>query len=396
MKSVPLSKIETWNAHELLAEELFCLQNLSHPNIVRFFEAFQDYKYIHIVTECLLGGDLLTHIERNNVFNEKIAAKLLKDVFSVVNFLHKKNICHRDIKAENLMFDETLESVKVIDFGLATLFKNEKERKFSFLVGSPFYIAPEILKGECTGMGCDVWSLGVLTYVILIGKPPFYEQETNKLWEEIINGKLDFIKEISNEAKDLIKEMMNKEKYERISIEKAVNHQWFEKNIEKKKDSIIFLEGIKGSIRKCCLYMLKRKKRKHKNKIHQIFENILMNFLKNTTWKIMEQLFYFIDYDKTGMINQIKIVEFLDKCGFDFNKNDKEIISNFILNENNSVEFYDFSCAIMEGDFKFNFDVFPQVLKHADIDECGGFSIKDFRYALKRRGYNMEVIFKKN
>ena len=158
------------------------------------------------------------------VVSEKKARKLMFELFSTVKYLHRNRIVHRDIKPENLLFDAGQKTLKLIDFGLS---KQDEITDMKTVLGSPYYIAPEILLKRGYDKACDVWSLGVLLYLILQGTPPFFEENIHDLFNAIETRELVFIKDISAEAKDLIQRMLRKNPNERISIEDALRHKFF-------------------------------------------------------------------------------------------------------------------------------------------------------------------------
>ena len=143
---------------------------LDHPNINKLFEVFQWKQQFVLVNELCEGGDLFTMIKNNKTFTEKKVAELMKQILSGVVYMHKQNIMHRDLKPQNILYDTESKMLKIIDFGTATEYNpNEKHH---LLVGTPYYIAPEVIKGQYTEK-CDVWSCGVILYILLSGSPPF-------------------------------------------------------------------------------------------------------------------------------------------------------------------------------------------------------------------------------
>lgn len=154
-----------------LNSEIKILQMLDHPNIVKLYEVYQDPKNIYMITEYLEGGELFDMILKSRNFNENIAAKIMKQVLSAVAYCHSKKIVHRDLKPENLLLasNDSFE-IKVIDFGLSRTFSPDKSMYSK--MGTPFYIAPEVLKKKYNEK-CDIWSCGVILYILLSGNPPF-------------------------------------------------------------------------------------------------------------------------------------------------------------------------------------------------------------------------------
>ena len=154
-----------------LTNEIKIMKQLDHPNIVKLYEIYQDTRNIYLITEYLEGGELFDLILKSKHFNENIAAKIMKQLLSAIAYCHSKKIVHRDLKPENLLIVKTnTYEIKVIDFGLSRTF--EPNKNMYSRMGTPFYIAPEVLKKKYNEK-CDVWACGVILYILLSGNPPF-------------------------------------------------------------------------------------------------------------------------------------------------------------------------------------------------------------------------------
>ena len=175
----------------MLKNEIETLHRTDHPNIAKFFETFEDEKYVHIVMELCSGGDLFDNIIKKGHFTENEAAEIMKKILSAINYLHSLNICHRDLKPENFLFstEGSHHEVKVIDFGLCRKFCENSD--MHSVVGTPFYVAPEVLYGNYN-KECDVWSLGVILYALLVGYPPFRGRTSEEIFNAVRKGKVDF------------------------------------------------------------------------------------------------------------------------------------------------------------------------------------------------------------
>ena len=218
---------------KLLEEELFILTQVDHPNIVKFHQSFIDYRYVHIVMEFCTGGELFDRIVAAQKFTEKHAAEIMSQMLSSIKHLHEHNIVHRDLKPENfLMETKDLNSeVKLIDFGLSKRWNtSEGADKMHTVVGTPYYVAPEVLRGEYDKM-CDVWSLGIILYVFLCGYPPFEGDNNKEIFKNVLKSKLEFDPAdwdtVSNQAKDLVSKMLSKDPKHRISAQECLEHPWF-------------------------------------------------------------------------------------------------------------------------------------------------------------------------
>jgi calcium-dependent protein kinase len=145
---------------------------MDHPNILKLYEVFEDQKFIHLVTELCQGGELFDYILEKRKFSEKTAAHFMKQLFQAIAYCHRKGIVHRDLKPENLLLEQHSEtaSIKVIDFGTSALI--DPKKVLSQKLGTPYYTAPEVLKSNYNEK-CDVWSCGVIMYIMLCGYPPF-------------------------------------------------------------------------------------------------------------------------------------------------------------------------------------------------------------------------------
>lgn len=220
-----------------LKREVSLLSELHHRNIIKIFETYEDVNYFYMVMQYCKGGTLYGKIREQGSFSEKDAAKVLKQVIKAVRYLHRNGVCHRDIKPENLLFSSSKQNrLKLIDFGLS-LKKDYWSKSMSEVVGTVYYIAPEVIHGNYD-MRCDVWSLGVLMFFLLSGKLPFYAKDPELVMNKIIQQNLSYTSEwnkISKEAKDLVSRLLCKNKKNRISIEDAYKHEWFQ--IDQKEEN---------------------------------------------------------------------------------------------------------------------------------------------------------------
>jgi calcium-dependent protein kinase len=195
--------------------EIEILRKISHPNITNIFEIFADSKKYYVIMEFLEGGELFDAITSIGSFTEESACQVMKQLLSAIFYLHSNNIVHRDLKPENIMLLQKPENgnyhIKIIDFGTAKIFKPGK--KMNKFIGTSYYIAPEVLK-ERYDEKCDIWSCGIILYILLCGYPPFNGNTNVEIFHAIQNQNPLFAGEewddITNEAKELIKLMLRK------------------------------------------------------------------------------------------------------------------------------------------------------------------------------------------
>jgi calcium-dependent protein kinase len=195
----------------MITTETRVLKEMDHPNIARMFETFEDKKRVYIVSEICKGGELFDEIIRRGSFCERDAAMVIKQVLNCINYCHSNNVVHRDIKPENILLEsnKAFDQIKMIDFG-SSLF-NDPNSKLKEKLGTPYYIAPEVLNANY-GSKCDIWSIGVLTYILLCGYPPFNGDGDEGVMKAVKRGKYAFGKEewgeVSSTAKDFIKSLL--------------------------------------------------------------------------------------------------------------------------------------------------------------------------------------------
>lgn len=214
-----------------LQRELLYLKTSDHPNTVRLYEVFEDSKNVSMVMDYLSGGELYDKLEKKGKFPEPEAAAIMYKLFHAVSHLHFRGICHRDLKPENFLFDSKREDaeIKIIDFGLGNKFDALNE--MHTVVGTPYYVAPEVLRRNY-GKECDIWSLGVIMYAILVGFPPFNGSSDQEIQRKVLKGDFSFKypewETISKEAKDLIKNLLNVEPQKRLPANEVLNQPWFQ------------------------------------------------------------------------------------------------------------------------------------------------------------------------
>ena len=242
-----LSKLNIKNLIKF-RREVDILIKMDHPNIIKLYEVFESQNSLYLIMEECHGGELfdriLKRIENNMMYTEKEACEIILQVMGAIEYCHNKGVAHRDLKPENLLYlkegSEENNPLKIIDFGLSRDINLKK--LLSSKVGTAYYVSPEILAGQYNEK-CDVWSAGVILYVLLSGEPPFNGPSDGVIYSKIKQLKFNFPekkwKNISNEAKDLLSKMLLPEK-DRLSASQVLLHPWF--NLV--KDNKIPLEKI--------------------------------------------------------------------------------------------------------------------------------------------------------
>jgi len=212
-----------------LKTEVAILKQVKHPNIVCLKDLYETPQNLYLIMELVTGGELFDKIVEKGQYTEKEAATTVKKVLSSVDYLHSVNIAHRDLKPENLLLrgdDET--DVMLSDFGLSKIINQDTMMETA--CGTPYYVAPEVLSAQGYDKEVDLWSIGVITYLLLCGFPPFYGETLPEVFEQIMKADYDFPDpywtDISKDAKDFISKLLVVDSKKRLTAKQAMQHPW--------------------------------------------------------------------------------------------------------------------------------------------------------------------------
>jgi serine/threonine protein kinase len=219
---------------EYILREVNIMKSMSHDNVVNTFDIFDSKEYLYIVLEFMEGGELFDVIANAGTFSEQNASQVMRDVIKGVQYLHMHAIVHRDIKPENVLCKEKSWplKVKLADFGLANFAEDGtvQESRAGCIVGTPGYVAPEVVKREEYGPAVDLWACGVLLYIMLSGKMPFYGRDDNECLRRIAKGEYSFPdrewSNISPDGKSLVKALLQVDPAKRLTADSALQHKW--------------------------------------------------------------------------------------------------------------------------------------------------------------------------
>lgn len=213
-----------------LQEEVSVLRSIDHPNIIKLYDFYEEKKMFFMVIELMEGGELFERIVKKTFYNEKEARDLIRILLDALAYLHSRNIVHRDLKPENLLLKSPYNDfdIKLADFGFA---KQVNGKSLDTQCGTPGYVAPEILKGVKYGSEVDMWSCGVIVYILLGGYPPFHDDNHAILYRKIKAADYSFEpqywEQVSEDAIDLIKKMLVVNPDSRLTAHQALRHPWF-------------------------------------------------------------------------------------------------------------------------------------------------------------------------
>ncbi|XP_057975315.1 CDPK-related kinase 5 isoform X2 [Malania oleifera] len=231
VKVIPKAKMTTAIAIEDVRREVKILRALTgHKNLVQFYDAYEDHENVYIVMELCEGGELLDRIlSRGGKYGEEDAKAVMIQILNVVAFCHLQGVVHRDLKPENFLFmaKDEKSQLKAIDFGLSDFVKPDE--RLNDIVGSAYYVAPEVLHRSYS-TEADVWSIGVIAYILLCGSRPFWARTESGIFRAVLKADPSFDElpwpSLSSEAKDFVKRLLNKDPRKRMTAAQALDHPW--------------------------------------------------------------------------------------------------------------------------------------------------------------------------
>ncbi|XP_068423683.1 calcium/calmodulin-dependent protein kinase type II subunit gamma isoform X23 [Clinocottus analis] len=217
--------------HQKLDREARICRLLKHPNIVRLHDSISEEGFHYLVFDLVTGGELFEDIVAREYYSEADASHCINQILESVSHIHQHDIVHRDLKPENLLLASKMKgaAVKLADFGLAIEVQADQQAWFGF-AGTPGYLSPEVLRKDPYGKPVDIWACGVILYILLVGYPPFWDEDQHKLYQQIKAGAYDFPSPewdtVTPEAKNLINQMLTINPAKRITADQAIKHPW--------------------------------------------------------------------------------------------------------------------------------------------------------------------------
>ncbi|KAF7458403.1 calcium-dependent protein kinase CDPK5 [Cryptosporidium felis] len=304
VKIILKPKLENINR---LKREILIMKRLDHPNIIKLFEVFEDTNYLYFVMEICTGGELFDRIIKRGHFSERYAAVIMRQVFSAIAYCHSNEFMHRDLKPENLLFSDSSPNslLKVIDWGFAA--KCPKTHKFTSVVGTPYYVAPEVLYGSYSKL-CDLWSAGVILYILLCGYPPFHGKDNVEILRKVKIGQYSLEhnswKYVSDSAKDLIRRLLMIDPNKRISAQDALNHPWIKSLISSPStaDASYFTNDVCNSL------LTRFRDFQRQSKLKKLALTCVAYHLNDADIGALQKLFSTLDRNGDGVltINEIR------------------------------------------------------------------------------------------
>jgi calcium-dependent protein kinase len=400
---------------EALINEINVVKSLDHPNIMKVYEFFNKDNSLYIISELLSGGELLDKINEAGSLNEDVSSFLMKQIFSAVDFCHQKGIIHRDLKPENILIESEEEAnkefftVKIIDFGTSGKLKSGE--MFNLTVGTPLYVSPEVLKNKYNEK-CDMWSCGVIMYMMLSGNPPFKGDNDEEIYQAVKEGKYNFDDEkwdtISGEAKDLIKNLLIKDMNKRYSAKKALSHPWIAKHrrnkaLDKNKlnEVVINLKNYSAKLKlqqltlayivhnltskEDCdflreVFIIFDESGSGKLTKAQLIKGLNIVLSEEESEKEVNRLMNIIDVDGNGFIEYEEFLRAgLDKAKIITKENLETSFKLYDINKRGKINARELGMVLGQGDENIKEEVWQELIDEADIDKDGEINFNDFK-----------------
>ncbi|XP_004508790.1 calcium-dependent protein kinase 10 [Cicer arietinum] len=374
-KSISKRKLRTAVDVEDVRREVAIMSTLpEHPNVVKLKASYEDDENVHLVMELCEGGELFDRIVARGHYSERAAAHVARTIAEVVRMCHSNGVMHRDLKPENFLFANKKENsvLKAIDFGLSVFFKPGE--RFSEIVGSPYYMAPEVLK-RSYGPEVDVWSAGVILYILLCGVPPFWAETEQGVALAILRGVLDFKREpwpqISDSAKSLVRQMLEPDPKKRLTAEQVLEHPWLQ---NAKKASNVPL----GDIVRTRLKQFSLMNRFKKRALRVIAEHLSLEEVE-----IIKDMFTLMDTDKDGRITYEELKAGLQKVGSQLAEPEIKLLMDVADVDGNGVlDYGEFVAVTIHLQRMENDEHFRKAFKFFDKDGSGYIELSELEAAL--------------
>eukprot|EP00930_Biecheleria_cincta_P086760 TRINITY_DN76011_c0_g1_i1.p1 TRINITY_DN76011_c0_g1~~TRINITY_DN76011_c0_g1_i1.p1 ORF type:complete len:542 (+),score=98.76 TRINITY_DN76011_c0_g1_i1:71-1696(+) len=351
-------------------QEIKVQKRLDHPNITRLFEVFKDKAKYYLVLELCTGGELFDRIvQAGGFFDENTAASYLKQLLSAVNYLHNHTVAHRDIKPENLLFQskESGAPLKLIDFGCARSFT--RGQGMSSSLGTPMYVAPEVLKKDYNEK-CDVWSCGVVTYMMLCGEAPFSGPDEQAVLNKIVSGDFDFDEadwdDISEEAKHCISSMLTVQPQIRPAAASLLDHDWFKGHTESKKG-----KPPKDLVSRLTSFKLN-------SQFKKIVLSVAAQLLRDDEIKEMQSTFLSLDVNGDGTLSHAEVIESLKSRGTNLPPDFTETLDSIDTDGSGAIDYTEFLASTLARKQYLREEVLWNVFRTFDLDGDGKIQQEEF------------------
>ncbi|KAG6691582.1 hypothetical protein I3842_10G070200 [Carya illinoinensis] len=382
-KSILKRKLASQSDKDDIKREVQIMQHLSgQPNIVEFRGAYEDRYSVHLVMELCAGGELFDRIIAKGHYSEKAAAAICRAIVNVVHICHFMGVMHRDLKPENFLLSSKDEGamLKATDFGLSVFI--EKGKVYRDIVGSAYYVAPEVLQ-RSYGKEIDIWSAGVILYVLLSGVPPFWAETEKGIFDAILQGELDFESQpwplISESAKDLVGKMLTQDPKKRITSGQVLEHPWIR-------------EGGNASDKPIDSAVLSRMKQfTAMNKLKKLALKVIAQNLSEEEIKGLKAMFTNMDTDNSGTITYEELKTGLARTGSRLSESEvKQLMEAADVDGNGTIDYIEFISATMHRHRLERDEHLFKAFQYFDKDSSGYITRDELENAMKEYGMGDE------
>mmetsp|Transcript_13669 Transcript_13669/g.44289 ORF Transcript_13669/g.44289 Transcript_13669/m.44289 type:complete len:541 (+) Transcript_13669:71-1693(+) len=381
VKSIPkalLSDIKSFN------QEVSIMKKLDHPNLIRLYETFEDRKQVFLVMELCAGGELFERLLAmpTRCFSESRTAAVMQDTFRALAYMHGLDLVHRDVKPENILVQSrgplTHNVLKLIDFGTAR--PCLEKQVLGTMVGTSYYIAPQVLQRKY-GRGCDVWSAGVMMYVLLSGSPPFPGRTDAEIMRHVKRARYGFEKSIwsnvSSDAKDLIRQLMCVDTHARLSAEQALHSAWSADSATSRRraDSLdsLDIERLEAF--------------GHLGSLKQVLLHVVAGQLQDTKRNQFRNQFVHLDSNGDGLVSAEELEVGLAQVGITRSHSDVlQIVASVDTNFSGSIDYTEFVAAALDFAIDVDRDACLTAFNVFDIDGDGVISEDELARLLGLKG----------
>ncbi|OEL21464.1 Calcium-dependent protein kinase 3 [Dichanthelium oligosanthes] len=376
-KSIATRKLVHRDDIEDVRREVQIMHHLTgHRNIVELRGAYEDRHSVNLVMELCEGGELFDRIIAKGHYTERAAAAVCREIVAVVHSCHSMGVFHRDLKPENFLFLSNKEDspLKATDFGLSVFFKPGDT--FKDLVGSAYYVAPEVLKRHY-GAEADIWSAGVMLYILLSGVPPFWADNEDGIFDAVLRGHIDFSSDpwpsISNGAKDLVKKMLRPDPKERLTAAEILNHPWIREDGEA-PDKPLDITVIS-----------RMKQFRAMNKLKKVALKVVAENLSDEEIMGLKEMFRSLDTDNSGTITLEELRSGLPKLGTKISESEiRQLMEAADVDGNGTIDYAEFISATMHLNRLEKEDHILKAFEYFDKDHSGYITVDELEEALKK------------
>mmetsp|Transcript_46279 Transcript_46279/g.145177 ORF Transcript_46279/g.145177 Transcript_46279/m.145177 type:complete len:514 (-) Transcript_46279:64-1605(-) len=375
VKSISKSQVKNL---ERFKQEINIMKIMDHPNIIKLYETFEDAKNIYLVMELCSGGELFDRIIAAGHFTEVQAATIMQQIVRAIFYMHENHICHRDLKPENFLFvsKDPIEknTLKIIDFGLSCHFNAESV--LTTKAGTPYYVAPQVLAGKYDQLS-DLWSCGVIMFVMLCGYPPFYGETDGDVLAKVRLGNFSFNaadwKNVTEDAKNLIRCLLKMNPRDRYTAEQALNHVWI-KNKAPKAPNVSLQSGFVDNLRGF----------RSQNKLKKAALHIIAGQLNEEQIKGLRDIFMNLDNNGDGLLTSSEMKEGLQKAGLSEIPPDLQTIMEDIdADGSGNIDYTEFLAATLDKRTYLKEDVCWSAFRVFDRNGDGKISKEELRTVLE-------------